>query len=156
MFLANKSEIEKRKELARLIRRRHESFMLHPSNDAAGSIAACLPKNKNTGINEEDSDEDLEDIDKRNNNYLAQNSKGDDSFRESTEPSTPTKRRVKTKSTSDECEIEGSGDKRVLSAEVTPSRAHLDSYRIRSISDIRKDFQLGDIIDFVHKGMEVS
>jgi len=34
-------------------------------------------------------------------------------------------------------------------AESSPSRP-------RTISDIKRDFQLGDVIDFVHQGLEVN
>lgn len=136
----NKSELEKRKELARLIRRRHESFMLHP--DSSGPAAAAAPqqaKPRRAGIDEEadSTGSDLDDIDKQNNNYLARRS-----------DKSP---RVKTKSTSDQCEIEGS---RIVPAAVAAAKN--GGSRLRSMSDIRKDFQLGDIIDFVHKGVEVS
>ena len=35
------------------------------------------------------------------------------------------------------------------------STKEFDSSRGRSLSDIKKDFQLGDILEFVHKGLEV-
>ena len=35
-------------------------------------------------------------------------------------------------------------------------KAELSPNRPRTISEIKRDFQLGDIIDFVHQGMNVS
>ena len=141
--------------------------MLHPSNETCVNRQAN--RHPRSDIDEEESD--LDETDKQNNNYLSRTElNASDSTTGSTaatnSPSTP---RVKTKSTSDEYENDDA--KRVIrsgkSGDQTPSskspatRQRLDSSRngatkLRSMSDIRKDFQLGDIIDFVHKGIEVS
>lgn len=81
-------------------------------------------KSENNLINEDDL-MDLEEIDKQNNNYMQS---------------------VKL-------------EKSEVSKEETTKRIRLPSSetslnRPRTISDIKRDFQLGDVIDFVYKGME--
>lgn len=43
-----------------------------------------------------------------------------------------------------------------LSKEDAEAIDAMDQTRSRSLSDIKRDFQLDDIADFVHKGLEVS
>lgn len=42
-----------------------------------------------------------------------------------------------------------------LSQEDAEALDAMEQSRARSLSDIKRDFQLGDIADFVHKGLEV-
>ena len=114
-----KSEFEKQKEMARLKRLRHESFLLNPPSRTG-------PKN----LVYDEGDElmkELVDIDEKNNNYMR------NSINLNTEQQVSNNDLAKEKR----------------------SNTLMSQDRPRTISDIKRDFQLGDIIDFVHKGMEV-
>jgi glycerol-3-phosphate O-acyltransferase 3/4 len=104
-----KTELEKRKELARLKRLRKESFMLSP------------PSSQTLNRNDDKLLKELDEIDRENNNYLEY------------------KQNVDVKENN------------------VQNRVHTlseNSVRPRTISDIKRDFQLGDIMEFVHEGLE--
>lgn len=148
----NKSEYEKRKRLAKLTRLRHESFLLNPpphqkrsrttnnelsdgdalSIEELDSIAASRESSESSSsAGDEDTyadvNQELDDIDKQNNNYL-----GAASSVKKNPPTPATKRHLKNQT-----------------HEISDPAA-----RMRSMSDIRRDFQLGDVIDFVQKGVQ--
>ena len=119
-----KSEFEKQKEMARLKRLRHESFMLNPPSRTG-------PKS----LMYDEGDElmkELVDIDEKNNNYM----------------------RNSINLNSEQLTINDLGKEK--RSNTLMSQDLNSPGRPRTISDIKRDFQLGDIIDFVHKGMEVN
>lgn len=95
------------------------------------------PPSKNKNL-EEEFLKDLDEIDKQNNNYINQASKKDYVYGTDLSTAVP----------NNQNDVQIDQSKRKL---VFPDSAS----RLRSISDIKRNFQLGDIIDFVHRGIEV-
>lgn len=127
MDVSSKTQFEKAKELARLKRLRHESFMLNPPS-----------KTTTLNIDNDQLLNDLDDIDKRNNNYLKKSS---DYLEQPLSTAVVSKQ--------NDIQIDQSRRKLTFSTENDSN-----SQRLRSLSDIKRDFQLGDIIEFVHRGIE--
>ncbi len=115
-----KSEFEKQKELARLKRLRKESFMLTPPRS---------PISRHQNRFDDELVDELDEIDRENNNYMQHNQADAGNVRNRKDNS--------------------SSSGLYSLSESSPSRP-------RTISDIKKDFQLGDVIDFVHQGLQVK
>ena len=132
--MSTKTQFERQKELARLKRLRHESFMLNP------------PSKKITEVDENELLKEFDEIDKKNNNYL----KPASSYK--LQSNSPEIQQLSTAvfNNQNDVQIESSRRKLTYSSDVTNLNG-----RSRTISDIKRDFQLGDIIEFVHRGIEV-
>lgn len=131
--VSTKTQFERQKELARLKRLRHESFMLNP------------PSKKITEVDENELLKEFDEIDKKNNNYL----KPASSYK--LQSNSPEIQQLSTAvfNNQNDVQIESSRRKLTYSSDVTNLNG-----RSRTISDIKRDFQLGDIIEFVHRGIE--
>ena len=100
------------------------------------------PPSKSSNLDEEELLKELDEIDKQNNNYI--NQKKTTTFIDNSDLSTPVL------NTQNDVQVDQS--KRKLVYDSTTSQ----QTRMRSISDIKRIFQLGDIVDFVHRGIEVN
>lgn len=96
------------------------------------SFMLTPPSSKTTGSSRYDGDDlikELDEVDRENNNYMKQLTDVDQPLESNTFKDESSKRLY------------------TLSDSNSPARP-------RTISDIKRDFQLGDIMDFVHQGME--
>jgi len=120
-----KSEFEKQKDLARLKRLRKESFMLTPPRS---------PTSRNHSRYDDDIIRELDEIDRENNNYMQHD--------------------LVTNEKQPPEDLSGVKNRKETSSSGVYSLSESSPSRPRTISDIKRDFQLGDIIDFVHQGLE--
>lgn len=150
-----KDEFERRKELAKLKRLRLESFMLKPPSLAKNESQNNLSTN---GRSKLVINEDLNEYDKQNNNYLFKQSVNNhNELNENDDDDSEYKQLnghiLIDQESSDEseneqiAELDKSDQKQLKPVKSTPVKE-------RRLSDMKRDFELSDVIDFVHKGLE--
>ncbi len=133
--MSTKTQFERQKELARLKRLRQESFMLNP------------PSKSITETDENELLKELDEIDKKNNNYLKP-PLSTSSYKLQSNSSEGQQLSTAVFNKQNDVQIDLS--RRKFTSDVSTLNG-----RLRTISDIKRDFQLGDIIEFVHRGIEV-
>lgn len=106
-------------------------------------------KNKNT-LDEDELLKELDDIDKQNNNYLKSSSSSN--YKSLTNNFEPQYLSTAVASDQNDVQIDTSRRKLTFSADTC---SQMNQSRLRTISDLKRDFQLGDIVEFVNRGIEV-
>ena len=106
-------------------------------------------KNKNT-LDEDELLKELDDIDKQNNNYLKSSSSSN--YKSHTKNFEPQYLSTAVASDQNDVQIDNSRRKLTFSADTS---SQMNQSRLRTISDLKRDFQLGDIVEFVNRGIEV-
>lgn len=102
------------------------------------------PPSKINNLDEEGILKELDEVDKQNNNYINQSS----TKKKYIDNADLSKAVVNNQS---DIQIDQSKRKLMFASDVASSQS-----RLRSISDIKRNFQLGDVIDFVNRGIEVN
>jgi hypothetical protein len=144
-MVEGKSEFERQKEIAKMKRLRHESFLLNPKQ----------LNNLDEELNK------LDETDVQNNNYLSSSTTQPTaaSYVTGAVPNIPEKilEQEKEESFEESTHFSANDRKRTISDSSTVSTSPSTSskpVRYRSLSDIKRDFELSDVIQFVHNGLE--